>query len=130
MLLTLTGVLEDGTPRADNIPVNPRWALSFPIGTNLTLRLTIYTPDGNTVPLSTNSCTWTLKKSPADGTSIFAKTGLANGASIDFTLLPADTKQLSSGIYVYDIWYSATGVRNSVVPLSPLYLEAIAANTP
>jgi hypothetical protein len=124
MVIELIGVLETGGPRAAGVPVDPRRTLTVPLGTSLTLRVSVLASDGSQVQLPINSLAWTVKKSPLDTSAAFTKTGPAvAGAVCDFSLLPADTKNLSPGKYVFDVWYVVAGVRNAVVPLSPFELE-------
>lgn len=124
MVIDLTGVLENGTPRSTGVPENPRLALSFPIGSSVTLRLRVVLPSGQSAPAGT--VTWTLKKKPDDANKVFAKTATLAAGAASFSVLPADTKRFSAGLYVYDVWHEAAGVRNAVVPLSPFRLEAAA----
>lgn len=126
MVLNLIGVLEDGSPRSTGVPINPRQALSFPIGSSVTLNLRVVTADGKSAPAGI--VTWTLKKRPEDTSRVFAKTATLSGGNASFTVDPADTKRFEAGQYVYDVWHAATvgGARNPVVPLSPFRLEAAA----
>jgi hypothetical protein len=124
MVIDLVGVLEDGGPRSSGVPENPRLALSFPIGSNVTLRLRVVLPSGQNAPAGT--LTWTLKKKPEDAQKVFVKTATLAAGAASFAVLPADTKRFAAGQYVYDVWHEVGGVRNAVVPLSPFRLEAAA----
>lgn len=127
MLLELIGVLDTAAVRAPGVPSNSRKTLTVPLGTSLTLSVTVLDSSGTLVPLEANSLTWTVKKSPRDSGSAFAKVGPSvTAATCDFQMVPNDTKQLTPGLYVYDVWYtSPTGQRNAVVPLSPFELEYV-----
>jgi hypothetical protein len=132
----LTGVLENGLPRAPQVPLDVRKALRFPLGSSLTLTVNVVTPDGATVPLPVNSLVWTIKKLATDFSPAVnpVKTGpAAAGTSCDFTLASTDTKQLTPGYYVYDVWHTDAAMppnRNNVVPLSSLLLEFAATLPP
>ncbi len=127
MLLSLTGILEDGSVRAEgsSVPANPRTAIAFQLGTSLTIRLRVVTPEGNQVVGGTVRLA--VKKRASDGSPAFFKV-VTLAASSDFVVTPADTKSLEAGRYAYDIWHTAVdGSRNAVVPLSPLWLEPAAS---
>ncbi len=73
MLLELTGVLEDGSKRAEGsgVPVNPRRTISFQLGASVTLRLRVVTPDGN--PVLGGKVRFAAKKRATDGSPSFFK---------------------------------------------------------
>jgi len=124
LVLEVVGVLEDGSePRAAGVPINPRKALSVPLGADWTLRVSVVTPFGSQVQLTSGALVVTVKKKPTDSSAAFFRAA-TNGV---FVFTPADTKNLPPGQYVYDIWYTDTGNKRSpVVPLSPFLLEASA----
>lgn len=128
MVIDLTGVLEDGTPRSANVPVNPRRTLSFPLGTTLTINLRVVRPSGAVVTGGTVA--FTVKKKFSDSQSAISKSAtLADPTPI--TVAAADTKLLTPGAFSYDFWHTdGSGNRNAVVPLSPLYIEAAAKLPP
>lgn len=128
MLLQLTGVLEDGSSRAEgsSVPFNPRKSIAFPLGTSLTIRLQVVTSEGT--PVVGGTVRLAAKKRASDGSPAFFKEVSPLAASVDFVITPTDTKSLEAGRYVYDVWHIAgDGARNAVVPLSPLWLEPAAS---
>lgn len=134
MILSLTGVLDDGSIRAEgsSVPYNPRQALAFQLGTSLTVRVRVVTPDGN--PVIGGTVKLTVKKRAGDSSPALPAKSAALTPSVDLSITPADTKSLEPGRYAYDIWHQAAetgpglndGARNAVVPLSPLWLEPAA----
>lgn len=124
-VLYVTGVLEDGTPRASDVPVNPRVELAInkgssnqivlrvvnaggvpaaPVGT---LTLTVAQKPGDYPPLAQLAGTWTPMLGP--GTAVFgwAKTAMAD---------------VAWGRYLYDIRLSNGDEVSFVVPASPFRL--------
>lgn len=127
MVIDLQGLLEDGTPPTPD-RFNPRKAISFCHGQDVSIRFQVRTPGGGGVPITDpTSLVLTVKKNPADS-PLFKVTPTIVAGTPTFAITPANTKNLQPGTFVYDIWLTAGGKRDAVVPLSPLRLEA--ASTP
>ena len=127
LVIDLVGVLEDGSVPSAGVPQNPRRTLSFPVGSDVTLRLALVTASGAAVPLAGGSLLFTLKKRFSDTDAQVSRAAALDAPSsglASFRFGPTDTKNLTSGQYAYDIWYTdSDGRRNAVVPTSPLILE-------
>ena len=128
-MLTLdsVGVLVDGSTLASGVPANPRKALSFPSGSDATLRFSLVNSAGVPVSLIGGTLTFTLKKRYTDYDALISRNGtpdlLSTGVAT-FRFVPSDTKNLFAGAYSYDIWFTdALGNRSAVVPTSPFMLE-------
>lgn len=127
MLIELLAVLEDGSTRAPEIPADVRKAITFPMGTDVTVRVRVVKPNGEVVTVPTNGLAFTVKKRPADE-KVLQKIGpAAPASSVDFPIVPIDSSKLEAGYFVYDVWLTQAGPkRDAVVPLSPLYLSPTA----
>lgn len=128
MNLSLTGVLEDGSPRGASVPNNPRRALNVPLGGDVSLALSMVKADGAPLTLAGGDVVLlTVKKKPSDQQAVFQKTGAHTSTGLaTFTLVPTDTKQLTPGLYCYDVWVTFGGKRSPLVPVSPFQLEPAA----
>lgn len=126
MLLSLTGVLEDGSaPRGTYVPLNPRKTLSMPLGSSVTLAVRILRANGQVV--TTGTAIFTVKKNARDFTAAFTKSGTP-ADPLQLTIAPSDTKNLEPGLFVYDVFHvDGSGDRNAVVPLSTLLIEAVSS---
>lgn len=122
VLIELLGILEDGNPHAVGLTADTRTAISFPLGTNLTLRVRVVRPVGDTV--KTGVLSFSLKKDPSDNPALVKANLLISGETTDVVITPHDTENLDPGYYVYDVWHTALGgERNPVIPLSPAQLS-------
>jgi hypothetical protein len=132
MKISLVGVLEDGTPKRAGVPNNPRNTVTIQQGANVTLEVKVQTPGGTFIDFNdpTTSLLWTIKKKPADQPPPIQKTASKSGTVATFALLPADTKNMTPGRYVYDVWLTYASARDAVIPLSTLVLEAAATSAP
>ena len=126
MKICVTGVLEDGTPRQPNVPVNPRVHLNVPRGTDLELEVAVVTPLGIPVSLTGvgTELLFTLKKSPQEDPPRITKTATLSGNTGTFLIVPADTQRLQPGLFGWDVWLTKDGLRDAVIPLSPFNLLA------
>lgn len=127
MELELLCVLEDGSgPRSLLVPENPRTPLDMPLGSDVALVTRLVRANGQVVTGGT--LRWTAKKKPTDTqVAFFKQTALLDPTT--FSVTPQDTKDLSPGVYCYDLWYTdEQGNQNNVMPLSPLHLEPVAVN--
>jgi hypothetical protein len=70
--------------------------------------------------------TLVVKQKPADA-ALITKTATIVKTVATFTLVPRDTKNLTTGRYVFDVWATTGGKRDPVIPLSGLILEASVA---
>jgi hypothetical protein len=141
MRLYLTGKLDTGVRPAPDFPQSTRTDITFPLGVNLLLTVTVYEPNWHQIvlvapvvgesPVPGDALVCTVRKSPSDQPLISkAATIDTHGAAV-FTLLPADTKALDAGKYIWDVWLTdKDGNRNPVIPLSGLTLEAVVTPIP
>ena len=134
MRIDLTGVLPTGAPQRSGVP-DPHQTVSIPQGANIDIHVKVV--DGATgaaVSLLGATVTLAIKKKPADNPPAIFKTAASPSAEAVFLLVPADTKNMVPGRFVYDVWVttgvSPNTVRNPVVPLSTLILEAAATPPP
>lgn len=126
MIIDLLGLLEDGSPPTVGVPPeNPRTTIRITRGQDVTIRLSVRNTSGSDVPLATGVVVMTVKKRPQDS-KVFDKTATVN----TITILPADTKNMDPGKWVFDIWLTKDGKRNPVIPLSTLILEATSTPVP
>jgi hypothetical protein len=132
MKISLIGVLEDGTPKREGVPINPRNTITIQQGANVTIEVKVQTPGGTFIDLGdpTTSIVLSVKKKPADQPPPIQKTATKLGSIATFTLLPADTKNMTPGRYIYDVWLTCASIRDAVIPLSTLVLEATATTAP
>lgn len=129
MRILLTGVLEDGTPRREGVPIDPRANVSITKGANVEIVVTVVTPGGEPVKLTGTGTELllTVKKRPTEAATI-SRLAVSEGNVGTFTLVPTDTRTQIAGLYGYDVWLTKDGERDVVVPLSPFnLLEANAA---
>jgi hypothetical protein len=128
MLLSLVGVLEDGGVRSPHVPINPRTTLNMTLGADVTLSVRVVRPNGQ--PVVGGTLTWTVKKKATDMQASFTKAGDCKDPTT-FTVTPADTKRLTPGLFIYDVWHTAADhTRNAVVPFSSLFIEPAATTPP
>lgn len=132
MRIVVTGVLEDGTPRSAGVPTNSRHNLNVQRGGDLALEVHVVTPLGTAVPLGGAGTTliFTAKKRPEQSPPSIVKTATLAGNVGTFLITPADTKRLQPGLYSWDVWLTKGGLRDAVVPLSPLQLQASSGKIP
>jgi len=132
MLIELIGVLETGGPRGAAVPTNPRSAIRFSKGTDVTINLSATTTDGAALPPLSGGAklTMTVKKNSAD-TSFLIQKNVTTGAMV-FTISSAEQKNIDPGMYVYDVWYTAptSSKRDPLIPLSPFIIEGTATLPP
>lgn len=131
MKITLTGLLDDGSPRRPGV-IDPRETITFPQGSDVTLVVSIITPTGSPVPLGGSGVELLLsvKKRTLDQPSRIKKLAVLSGTAGTFTVEPADTRWLAAGQYVFDVWLTKDGDRNAVIPTSQLVLTASVAAIP
>jgi hypothetical protein len=125
----ILGIYEDGSDRDIRLPSNVRIPLKMTQGSTLLVRLRVLTTAGVPVDLAASSATvyLTVKRHASNGAGDLAVTGEltpifgVNRAA--FTLQPSNTKFLTPGRYVYDVWMVHTGGRDALVPMSQFELE-------
>lgn len=123
-MLILKGVMQSSGARALGVPVNPRTTLRLTRIQTETVRVCVTDEAGTAVDLSELTTTLTVKANSSCDERVLRKqvTGTREGHA-DFVIAVADTRNLESGRYVYDVWVSATGVQQPVIGLSPCILE-------
>jgi hypothetical protein len=132
MLIRLTGILEDGSPRRPGVVLDPRSTISFPKGTSATVEVTVTNPSGVPVVFGVDyTVTLTVKKKPYEQPARIEKVGVLAGNKATFTIDPHDTKMLLPGRYLFDIWLTdPDDNRNAVVSLSSFMLLDSVASIP
>jgi hypothetical protein len=133
MKKSLVGVLNDGTPFVSGVPTNPRANLNVPHGADLDIEVTVITPQGVPVPLAGDGTELLLtvkKRSDQHPPSLVKGSYSVSGNVALFKLQPGDTRRLEAGLYSYDVWLTKDGLRDPVIPLSPLNLQAANAYIP
>ena len=128
MQINLTGVLNDGTAYANAVPRDTRAQIVLVQGASMDIDVRVLLPTGAGAP-SSGQVTFGVKKKAAEG-ALIKKTATYVGGVWRITLTPADTKQMSVGYYIYDVWFTLGGKRDPVIPLSPLMLMATATPIP
>ncbi len=127
MILKLTGVLEDGNPKAPSVPLNPRRTLTWPQGTDVTVEVLCLKTDGSPVALDGPNAKvqMQVKRDPRSNSADLSKTvtTLSSGVA-SFSFTATEQKQLSPGRFYFDVWLTTdAGKRDALVPISPLLLE-------
>lgn len=127
----ILGVYEDGSERDSRVPANVRVPLKMTQGSSLTVRLRVLNLAGAAVDLAARSASVYLAvkrhAAPQGLSADILVTGVltpelgVNRAS--FALTPNNTKVLTPGRYVYDVWMVHTDGRDAIVPMSPFELE-------
>ena len=69
-------------------------------------------------------------KAPSDLVLLVQKTATIASPTATFTFTPADTKGLVPGRYLFDVWFTHSTLRDAVIPLSGLVLEAAVTPAP
>jgi hypothetical protein len=131
----LLAVLEDGTPRAANLPVDLRRPLTFYAGTLKRLRVTLSTPTGVPFDFAGEAgavLVFSVKARAHDARAIFTAESAAavpttprGRMDLDVTL-PA--RKFPAGAYVWDLWVVTTAqpLGRCIIPVSPLRVRASA----
>lgn len=132
MVIDLVGLVEDGSAFATGVARNPRREIGVAQGQDVTIQVKVQTPAGQTVVLTGGSAVLTVKKHPADDTTLISKAAVISGDTATFTLAAADTKpsRMDSGRYTYDVWLTMGGKRDPVVPASGFVLYPAVAPVP
>lgn len=144
MKLALTGVLFDVDPaaRVAGVPLNPRAPLKWPVGSDVEIALTVIaastglgidlTPVGTEVRFKAR-----FRPTPLDLPLLLdvVATGLTAGGLATITITHAAQASLipkrAVGRLFYDIWHKTpAGLRNAVMPTSPLILEPPVTEVP
>lgn len=131
MVIDLLGVVPDGsTPDDLRVPTNPRRRARLVQGSSLSFRLIVMTQGGVPIDLAADpdvTLYLTIKKTARDAESKLVIQGSLDQArsksAATFVALPAATKYLDPGLYVYDVWLTYWGVRDCILPASQLHVE-------
>lgn len=121
----LTGVIEDGTALAPDVPANPRSELSFTKGSSNQVVVRVVNSGGVPVP-PVGSLTLTVAQKPGDFPPLAQLTGtwtpmLGPGTAV-FGWAKTTMQDSAWGRYLYDIRL-ANGVDvNFIIPASPFRL--------
>lgn len=135
MQISLTAVLEDGTPRRGLVPADPRQTLRIPQGSDVTIVVSVVTPGGNSVDLTGagTELLLTIKKNPRfnfDSWPRITKKATLGSNVGTFLLEPGDTHNWLAGVYAWDVWLTKDGSRDAVIPTSPFQLLQSVAPVP
>lgn len=135
MVVTILGVLEDGTPRAAGVPLDPGAPLRMPLGGSATINVSIVGSNGVPVPVVDGDVfTLGFKKRPSEGPLFAPKIGVpvpsVPGTVVQFTFAASDTRYLTSGQYVYDVWRTRGDAQDRLVPVSLFQLLPVATMPP
>ena len=127
MVIDIRGVLENGQPRAVDVPASTSCYVALTSGESATVRLYATTPDG--IPL--DAVTWTdlrmtVRKAVSDTFAkaiIIGTADTAQGKGCWTFDIPTDvTIKLTAGNYLFDIWAEGGGQRLPVVLISTLFV--------
>ncbi len=128
MVISLLGLLQEGSDRSPRVPGSGVQPVELPIGAHVQLRLQVRTVGNVPLRLTGTTLKLSVKRSFLDSVPLVTLQGAAlagvEASWVAFDLLPAVTKPLAPGRYVYDVWRIAGADRDRVVPLSPLVLLA------
>lgn len=135
MILFLSGVLVTQADPAPGVARNPRKALSFPLGADVTVRLQVVDSSGAPVPLdgAGTSAVLTIKRAPSAVDKLLSVPGELPGP-LDPDVVGVMMFQITAlaqrsafvegpGQVCYDVWLTRSGRRDAVVPVSPMYVE-------
>lgn len=132
MRISITGILDDGTPLTPGVPTDPRRNLDVHRGGDLELVVAVVTPSGIAVPLTGDGTELllTVKRTPDEHPPRIVKAASLSGNVGTFLVQPGDTRRMDPGLYGWDVWLTKDGLRNPVIPLSPWNLQASNAAVP
>lgn len=139
MRVDLRGLLRDGSNPGPGVDQNSAQTVAMPYGGTLVVVVTVVRQDGSAPDLAGYIATLAVKavSNQWDRWPGFRKTvtlpsvGVAANVAVLPTIVPADTKFLQPGRYVYDVWLqSPSGEQNSVVDLSAFVLSPAAVPPP
>ena len=127
-VINLVGVVETGGPRDwNNVPVNPRRAVRYTLGSTATMRVTVVDTSGVPVDLSTASLVLTVKKAPNAYDTKFSATATVVGdpmmGNAEFSIPAVAFEYEEPGRYAYDVWLLRGSDREPVIPTSPFIIE-------
>jgi len=93
------------------------------------INLTVVRPNGTPVPLAGGSLVMTIKQRPQDTPAKASIPGVLAPAvgpnAASFTLPSSASKTWQAGRYLYDVVFTdGSGIRDAVIPLSALLMEA------
>ena len=130
-LVHITGVLEDGTKRGATVPTDVRQVLRITKTVDYTIRLTIVTSAGVASSATGHTFALSIRKTPESGALTISPALSGTAATtlgpnvVDFTITDVNTRNLTPGVYTYDVVRTTgSGLRDVVVPLSALYLSS------
>jgi len=129
MIIPLLGVVEVAGIRAPGVPLFNAQPLSFPRGANVTFELRVKYSTGELIDLTQAglSLVFAVKQHTNDPVAVLSLGALvlpAKGRGYAEMYLDANTLLCFSPTkYVYDVWVLwPSGEKDSIVPLSPLFL--------
>lgn len=127
MLLYLTGILEDGTPRSAMVPPNSRQQISVPFLSSLDIKIKVIGANAAPIPLAGKTLSITIKKKSTDQVWLIKKSATllpAEGHNVaSFAIASSQGRAIPAGRYVYDVWMSESTVNDCIVDLSPFVVE-------
>jgi hypothetical protein len=135
-VISFDAVLDDGSDYRPGVPTNPRFTLRITKGATVRLLVTVLRPSGVLVDLDPEwAMVFTVKKKPDLPDYAIRKVGdfLTERGKATVELSAADTKNLDSGRYLWDLWLEMSegnADRQPIIPTSPLVLESSVTNVP
>lgn len=130
-VVSLLGVVEDGSLRSPVVPLNTSKQLHIVHRETTTLRLKLVTPGNTPVTLAQDDVVqFVVRQKSSDTYSQLKITGtpapLLGAGWYEFAISSDATKFKPAGWYVYDVWvtYANNGPRAQVIAISPFYLSS------
>lgn len=133
MILTLIGVVSDGSPRdLALVPSDTRRTVQMIVGATVQVVLSVFYPSGAPLDLTGYTTTLTLKRGPCAGPQLVKTMAPQAGSAtnvVQATVASTDTAGWCAGRYIWDIWISKVGQRDNVVPLGAWIMQPTVGTT-
>ena len=131
-VIRLTGIWDDGSPRVDSVPKNPRKEIEIVQNATTDIFLSLVTPSGAPkvidVSLADNKIVFTARVRPGTGKVIEVEATSEGLGEYKFSILPAATSSERPRRLFYDIWAKEGAVQMPSIPDSPMNLVASLAD--
>ena len=126
-IITIRGVLEDGSTRAAGVPATTSTSIRITAGETVTIRLYVTTPDNRPMKATGRTLRLTIRKAISDTYAkaiIVGAVDTAQGDGCWTFAIPSDvTRKLCAGSFLLDIWSeSATDQQEPVVLTSNMFV--------
>lgn len=129
MITQLTCILEDGTTRAPTFPEQIGKDIDVVRGDSVVVQLACFKANGPKIDLSpvTSSVLFYVKKNSRDNFKPIKKTAVKVPSQgihrADVTILSTETKCMTEGRYVFDVWLVTDIGQFQIFPLSVFILR-------